>query len=184
MLKRYHILKEKLTDEVNKDIEESVFLALVKADEEELKITKDLTITAVNTVMSSRILASNVENAKKQVEEELRYTSIDNDMKKAAISLARSAIIQNVFYDSEKTEEQRAKAVESVEPVQILQGQVIVEENELVDREIYRQLELAGFLNTKQTIYPYLGLLLFIVLTFTVFYYFFYFSKTKGENQA
>ena len=59
---------------------------------------------------------------------------------------------------------------------------MIVEENQLVDREIYRQLELAGFLNTKQTIYPYLGLLLFIILTFIVFYYFFYFSKTKGEN--
>ena len=176
------LLKGKLTDEVNKEIEESVFLSLVSADEEELNITKDFTITALNTVMSSRILASNVENAKKQVEEELRYTSIDNNMKNAAISLARSAIIQNVFYDSQKTEEQRTKAVESVEPVQILQGQVIVEENQLVDREIYRQLELTGFLNTKQTIYPYLGLLLFIILTFIVFYYFFYFSKTKGEN--
>lgn len=180
---RVSILKEKLTDEVNKNIEEFVFLALVKADEEELKITKDLTITAVNTVMSSRISASQVENAKKQVEEELRLTSIDNDMKKATISLARSAIIQNVFYDSEKTEEQRAKAVENVEPTQIIQGQVIVQEDQLVDREIYRQLELAGFLSTKQTIYPYLGLLLFSVLTITVFYYFFYFSKTKEENQ-
>ncbi len=177
------ILKEKLTDEINNEIEDSVFLALVTADEEELKITKDLTITSVKTVMSSRISASNVENAKKQVEEELRYTSIDSEMKTAAISLARSSIIQNVFYDSEKTEEQRTKAVESVNPVQILQGQVIVEENQLVDREIYRQLELAGFLRTDKSIDPYLGLVLFILLTLTGFYQFFYLSKTKGENQ-
>ena len=61
------LLKGKLTDEVNKEIEESVFLSLVNADEEELNITKDFTITAVNTVMSSRILASNVENAKKKL---------------------------------------------------------------------------------------------------------------------
>ncbi len=177
------ILKEKLTDEINNEIEDSVFLALVTADEEELKITKDLTITSVKTVMSSRISASNVENAKKQVEEELRYTSIDSEMKTAAISLARSSIIQNVFYDSEKTEEQRTKAVESVDPVRILQGQVIVEENQLVDREIYRQLELAGFLRTDKSIDPYLGLFLFILLTLTGFYQFFYLSKTKGENQ-
>ncbi|AZV44434.1 HD family phosphohydrolase [Peribacillus asahii] len=177
------ILKEKLTDEVNKDIEESVFLALVQADEDELNITKDLTITAVNNVMSSRIAAGDVENAKKRAEEELRYTSISNDMKKAAISLARSAIIQNVFFDNEKTEEQRTKAVENVEPVRILQGQVIVKEEQLVDREIYRQLELAGFLNTEKTIYPYLGLLLFIVLTLIAFYYFFYSSASKKEQQ-
>jgi cyclic-di-AMP phosphodiesterase PgpH len=177
------ILQEKLTDEINKEIEASVFLALVTADEEELKITKDLTITAVKTVMSSRISASNVENAKKQVEEELRYTSIDSEMKTAAISLARSSIIQNVFYDREKTEEQRTKAVESVNPVQILQGQIIVEENQLVDRDIYRQLELAGFLRTDKSIDSYWGLSLFILLTLTGFYQFFYVSKTNGENQ-
>ncbi|MDQ7864120.1 hypothetical protein RCO48_32730 [Peribacillus frigoritolerans] len=55
-----------MTDEVNKNIEESVFLALVQADEDELKIAKDSTITAVNNVMSSRIAASDVENAKKK----------------------------------------------------------------------------------------------------------------------
>lgn len=173
------ILKEKLTEDVNKNIKQSVFLALVKADEEELSITKDLTVTSVNTVMSSRLLASDVENGKKQVEQELQYASLDPDLKEAAISLARSAIIQNVFFDSEKTEEQRTKAVENVEAIQILQGQVIVEEGQLVDRDIYRQLELAGFLRTNDTIYPYLGLALFIVLTFTIFYYFFQFPKRK-----
>ncbi|MFD6439211.1 hypothetical protein ACFWDG_05220, partial [Peribacillus sp. NPDC060186] len=128
------ILKEKLTDEVNRNIEESVFLALVQADEDELEIARDSTITAVNNVMSSRIAASDVENAKKKVVEELGYMSINSDMKKASNSLARTAIIQNVFFDKDKTEEQRRKAIESVEPIRILQGQIIVEENQLVDR--------------------------------------------------
>lgn len=177
------ILKEKLTDEVNKNIEESVFLALVQADEDELKIAKDSTITAVNNVMSSRIAASDVENAKKKVVEELGYMSISGDMKKASTSLARTAIIQNVFFDKDKTEEQRRKAVESVEPIRILQGQIIVEENQLVDRDVYRQLELAGFLSTESTIYPYIGLLLFIFLTFAAFYYYFYYSVSKKDNK-
>ncbi|MBR8645269.1 hypothetical protein KEH51_17025 [[Brevibacterium] frigoritolerans] len=112
---------------MNKNIEESVFLALVQADEDELKIAKDSTITAVNNVMSSRIAASDVENAKKKVVEELGYMSISGDMKKASTSLARTAIIQNVFFDKDKTEEQRRKAVESVELIRILQGQIIVE---------------------------------------------------------
>ncbi|MFJ7637249.1 HD family phosphohydrolase [Peribacillus sp. NPDC097225] len=177
------ILKEKLTDEVNKDIEESVFMALIQADEDELEIARDSTITAVNNVMSERISASDVENAKKKVVDELSYMSINSDMKKVSISLARSAIIQNVFFDKDKTEEQRRKAVESVESVRILQGQIIVEENQLVDRDVYRQLELAGFLSTESTIFPYVGLLLYIFLTFTAFYYFFYYSITKRDNK-
>ncbi|WP_110927343.1 HD family phosphohydrolase [Bacillus massiliglaciei] len=176
------ILKEQLTDEVNKDIEDSVFEALVQADEEDLKIAKDLTITAVNNVMSTRIASSDVENAKKRAEEELRYTSLDRSLKEASISLARSSIIQNVFFDKDKTEEQRQKAVESVEPVRILQGQIIVEEGQLVDREVYRQLTLAGFINGDWNVFPYIGLLLLVILLFSAVYYFFFKSKASSET--
>ena len=61
--------------------------------------------------------------------------------------------------------DQRRKAVETVEPVKILQGQIIVEEGQLVDREVYRQLELAGFLNNENTIYPFAGLFLFVFIS-------------------
>ena len=48
-----------------RNIEDSVFLALVQADEEELKIARGFDDHGCNNVMSSRISASNVENAKK-----------------------------------------------------------------------------------------------------------------------
>lgn len=178
------MLKEKLTDEVNKDIPESVFIALVKADEADLQISKDLTITAVNNVMSERISSTQVENAKKRAEEELKYSSLDNELKNASILLARNSIIQNVFFDKDQTEEQRTKAVESIDPVKILQGQIIVEEGQLIDREVYRQLELAGFMNNDKTIFPYLGLFLFITLTIGALYYYFYLSNHPDDRKV
>jgi cyclic-di-AMP phosphodiesterase PgpH len=175
------LLQGKLTEEVNKDIPDSVFTALVKADTDELSITKDLTITAINNVMNSKISASDVENAKKWAEEELKYTSINTEIKAAAITLARNAVIQNYFFDKDKTEEQRQKAVESVEPVKILQGQIIVEEDQLVDREIYRQLELVGLLNSDRTIFPLFGLLLFIAICLSGLYY--YIDQEKDSDE-
>ncbi|RFU65750.1 HD family phosphohydrolase [Peribacillus glennii] len=177
------MLREKLTDEVNKDIPESVFLALVKADESDLKISKDLTITAVNNVMNERIESGQVENAKKRAEEELIYASLDNELKNASIVIARNSIIQNVFFDKDKTEEQRRKAVESVDPVKILQGQIIVEEGQLIDREIFRQLELAGFMDNDKTVFPYLGLFLFLTLIFGAIYYYFYLGDHPEERK-
>ncbi|RFU61331.1 HD family phosphohydrolase [Bacillus sp. V59.32b] len=178
------MLKEKLTDEVNNDIPESVFPALVKAKENNLRISKDLTITAVNNVMTERITAADVENAKKQAEEELKYTSLENELKNASIALARYAIIQNVFFDKDQTEEQRTKAVESVEPAKILQGQIIVEEGQLIDREVYRQLELAGFLDNDNTVVPFLGLFLFITLIMSALFYYFYLSHNSDERKV
>lgn len=129
-------LKGKLTTTVTKDLSDQVFTALVQASNSELSIAKDLTVTAINHVMSQKISADDVENAKKRVEEELKYSTLNDPLKQAAIELGRYAIIQNEFYDPQATEELRRQAAEAVEPVKILQGQVIVEEGELINREI------------------------------------------------
>ncbi len=137
-------LKEKLTENVTKELSDSVFLALLQSSKDELSIAEDLTVTAINNVMSSRISADNVENAKKRLEEELKYTSLNSSLKSASIELGRYAVIQNEFYDPNATEELQQQAMEGVEPVKILQGQILVEEGQLISRDIYRQLELAG----------------------------------------
>lgn len=166
-------LKSKLTDDVNKELSSFAYRALLTAREDELQTAKDVTLTTVNHVMSSKISANEVENAKKRAEEELKITSLNSDLKRAAIELARFAIMQNYFFDPEKTEEQRQKAAESVEPVKILQGQIIVEQGQLVDREIYRQLKLTGLLDTENSVQPFVGLALFIALTMGAMYYYF-----------
>ena len=50
------------------------------------------------------------------------------------------AIIPNYVYDPDKTEQKRQEAADSVQQVQIKQGQILVEENQLIDREVYRLL--------------------------------------------
>ena len=55
----------------------------------------------------------------------------------------------------------QAKA--AVEPTRILQGQVIVREGQMIDREIYRQLELTGLLTNQSSVKPIAGLALFVL---------------------
>ena len=131
--------------------------------------------------MNSRIPAHDVENAKKRVEEELKYTSLDTSLKNAATQLGRYAVIQNEFYDPEATEEMRKKTVENVEPVKILQGQIIVEEGQLTSRDIYRQLGLVGVLDNERFIQPFVGLALLIFLLLASLYYYFYNLDEKKE---
>ncbi|RFU71688.1 HDIG domain-containing protein [Peribacillus saganii] len=179
--KKVELLKGKLTDEVNNELPSHIFTALVEAAEADLQIAKDVTVTVVNNVMSTRIPADEVENAKKRAEEELRFSSLKGELKAASIALARNVIIQNVFFDREKTEEQRQEALESVEPVKILQGQIIVVEGQLVDREIYRKLELTGVLEGDKTIQPFVGLAIIIILTVAALYYFFNTAEESND---
>ncbi len=175
------MVKEKLTEDVTREVSDDVFLALLQAKDGELTIAKDLTVTAINKIMNSEIPAEQVENAKKRVEEELRFTSLRSELKQAAIELGRYAIYQNQFYDPVATEELRQQTVESVEPVKILQGQIIVEENQLISRDIYRQLELVGLLDSVNSIQPFVGLFLIIVIALSALYYYFHELNAQSE---
>jgi putative nucleotidyltransferase with HDIG domain len=170
-------LKGKLTDKVVKDLSDQDFLALVQADRSELSTAKDITVTAINNVMADRISANDIENAKKRIEDELNNSILSGGLKKASIDLGRYAIVQNEVYDSNATKELRRQAAESVEPVKILQGQIIVEEGELVSSEIYRQLKLVGLLNNSSSFNPFLGLAFLIIIILAAFYH--YFSELK-----
>ncbi|MED3563747.1 HD family phosphohydrolase [Bacillus xiapuensis] len=176
-------LKDNLTENVTKDLPDFVFTALVQADKNELAITKDLTVTAINNVMSKRISTNDVENAKKRVEEELKYTTLNDDLKNAAIELGRYAVVQNEFYDPVATEDLRKQAAENVEPVKILQGQIIVEEGALINQEIYRQLKLVGLLDNEKSYKPFLGLLFLITIFFFGVNYYFYQTKVQPERR-
>lgn len=177
------MLKGKLTDRVIKDLSERVFTALVQARNDELSIAKDLTVTAINNVMNKRISADDVENAKKGLEEELKFTTLNGDLKNAAIELGRYAVIQNEFYDPDATEELRKLAAESVEPVKILQGQIIIEEGKLIRKEEFRQLELVGLLDNKQSYKPFIGLLILITIILSSVYFYFYQMKEQPEKR-
>jgi cyclic-di-AMP phosphodiesterase PgpH len=177
------MLKSKLTDRVIKDLSNRVFTALVQASNDELSIAKDLTVTAINNVMNKRISADDVENAKKSLEEELKFTTLNADLKNAAIELGRYAVIQNEFYDPEATEELRKQTAESVEPVKVLQGQIIIEEGKLIRQEEYRQLELVGLLDNKQSYKPFIGLTILITIILSSIYVYFYQMKEQPEKR-
>jgi putative nucleotidyltransferase with HDIG domain len=176
-------LKSMIPESVEKELSDQDTSALVQADKSELSIAKDLTITAINNVMSKRISAEDVENAKKGIDEGLKYSTLNSELKRAAIDLGRIAVIQNEFYDSAATKEFRKQAEESVEPVKILQGQIIVEEGELVSRETLRQLKLAGLLDNTNTFKPFIGLALFVIIFITAIYYYFYQMNASIEKK-
>ncbi|HAQ08696.1 MAG TPA: hypothetical protein DCR24_14745, partial [Bacillus bacterium] len=166
-------LKGKLTENETKNLSDQVFVTLLQAPEEELVIAKDLTVTAINNVMKSSIPADEVENAKKRVEEELKYTSLNSGLRSAVIEMGRYGVVQNEFYDPVETEAKRQQAIDGVEPVRILEGQILVDEGQLISRDIYKQLKLVGLLESENSYKPFIGLGMIVSLILFALYFIF-----------
>jgi cyclic-di-AMP phosphodiesterase PgpH len=182
---KLELLKGKLTNEVTNGIMDRSLKSLIPYSEDQLEIAKDITVTAIHTVMNGKIPSDEVENAKKRVEDILKVNDgLTSDLKSASIDLGRFAIIQNEFYDPTATEDMRQQAVDSVEPIRVLQGQVLVEEGQLISREIHRQLELVGLLDSDNSIQPFIGLgiIILAILSLLYFYTFKRTSKVKEKN--
>ena len=177
------LLKEKLTEEVNKNLSDDIYRKLLQASASDLLIAEDVTITAINKIMGSRIPNDGVENARMRVQDEIEYSSLNSNIKPAAIELGRFAVTANYFYDKSATVEKQEEARESVEPVKILQGQILVEKGELVDQEVYHNLKIAGLLNTETSFFPFIGLGMLILLVFGFIYYFYRVFEEKNENK-
>ena len=177
------MLKTKLTESETKSLSDEVFIALLQAPKEELLVAKDLTVTAINNTMKHSVPADEVENAKLNVEEELKYTSLSSGLKRAAIELGRYAVVQNEFYDPEATEDQRQQAMDSVEPVRILEGQILVDEGQLISRDVYKKLRLVGLLESENSYKPFIGLAMLVALILFSLYVIFNEMENADKKQ-
>ncbi|MEM5598676.1 hypothetical protein AAHB53_24520 [Niallia circulans] len=63
---KLELLKGKLTNEVTNEIMDRSLKSLIPYSEDQLEIAKDITVTAIHTVMNGKIPSDEVENAKKE----------------------------------------------------------------------------------------------------------------------
>ena len=138
---------------------------LLLADSASLTSLRDSITTSIRDIMSKPIRSDQVATAKNEIEKRIRSNSaISGNILPTAVLIARYGINENEKLNEELTQARITQARESIEPTRILQGQLIVQEGQIVDREVYRQLKLLGMLTNQSSLKPVLGLILFITL--------------------
>ena len=168
-------LKENLsvleTDGEGLRFSDNALASLLKLEEKQLNALQNVLTTNVKNVMSEPIRSDQVPKAKNDIEKRLRGNiTIPEDVLSTAILIGRYSIVENEVFNKEQTEARIEQAKSSVEPTRILQGQVIVQEGQIIDKEVLRQLELVGMLTNQSSLKPIFGLLLFISLCMWLFY--------------
>ncbi|MET3574734.1 HD family phosphohydrolase [Bhargavaea ullalensis] len=172
--KQLVILKDKLSHlgdkEASFSLDDDMLNGLIKADKKDLEAARDAVSAIVKRAMEQPVRENELAEAKAETERLIGKAPIPGSLADAAAAIGRESIIANDTPDEVKTEERISQAKASVEPTRILQGQVIVQEGQIIDREVYRQLELAGLLNEQSSSRPAAGLALFTGLIFWFIY--------------
>ena len=158
--------------------------SLLKENNVNLSIAKSFIINEVESTLKSPVRTEDLSRVKNELEAKIRqYTAIDESIIPVITVIGRGAIVETEVLDEEKTKEKIVQAREEVEPTRILQGQIIVQEGELIDREVYRQLELLGLLKSHSSTKPIIGLAILITLQMAFLFVLFERAKLSIEKK-
>ncbi|STX10054.1 Predicted HD superfamily hydrolase [Kurthia zopfii] len=164
------------------DVNKADLRILLNQDTAELKMMQDEITKAITDQMSVPIRDDRLVEAKASIERSIRYSSVfPESVKGIGIRIARSALVVNETKDIKATKERMELASANIDPTRILQGQIIVQEGQVIDREIYRQLEMTGLLSDKVSNKPMIGLAILILLQMIFFYAIFTSNKEKSN---
>lgn len=153
------------TSENGLRLTDDMLRSLLSLPDEELITVQEEVEEIVETILESPVREENVNSKRNEAEQLIRTNeNIPASVLQAAITIGRFGISANETVDQTLTEAQLEQARESVEPTKILQGQVLVQEGQVIDREIYRQLELVGMTENQSDLKPVLGLFLFVAI--------------------
>jgi cyclic-di-AMP phosphodiesterase PgpH len=182
-------LKERLTSNVKKNVTDAlndkVLTTLLSATDEELQRVNTVVTTQVKYIMNNKVYDDQLDEAKLSLEQRIATFNFTGDLLTAAVRLGNLAIEPTEIYDNQKTEELKKEAEANVQPVKIIEGEVIVKSDQIITPDIYRQLELLGIISNDISLKPLIGLGIFIIVLMSSLYYFFYswdISEEKKQN--
>lgn len=161
----------------------------VNLSDEEIKILIDLNgaqikllqqnlVSIMNRVLDFDIREDNQEDTKKAqdaIAVDFNSSNLSKSLRDLGIRIGTLMIKPNFFYDEEKTNELKAEAAKSVQPIVIKKGQIVVKEGEpITDREIVI-LEDLGLLDNDDNKYIYIAI--FVLVLLVLFLQWFYIYK-------
>ena len=164
-------LKEALSSEITDKVDDIIFMQLIQLDKEEREQGKKSFLTTIDNILNDGVRVENIESAKDELRNTIQLSTVSDEMKEALYGLIDFSIVENSFYDVEKTMEARRTAASKIEPVVIQSGDIIVREGQIITNELYEDLNLVGLLNEERSIYPGIGLAIFTLLITSVIGY-------------
>ncbi|MCP8616899.1 HD family phosphohydrolase [Salirhabdus salicampi] len=162
--------KQMLSMELMNEINDENLLAILQLSEEERERGKGYLLDEVPVFLEQGIRTEELHQKRKAFKDNIRFTDLSERTKDVIANIHHLFIVENTFFDAEKTSDERKKAARNVEPVMIRAGDVIVEKNDVITNEIYEDLVLVGLIKDEFTFLPYVGLALLAMLLAAIFF--------------
>ena len=164
--------RDNLRNVIPYDFPDMFYEKLAALDADQLTEMRLVNRDIVRDILSNGVRPHELERKRDEVEQALVSSSLNSDGRYIVSLLARNSIVANELYDRARTEALQEAARESVEPISIKKGEVIVSAGDVITTEQYRKLKEMGLLKSTTDLWIFVGLGLLIVVLLGMLYAF------------
>ena len=165
-------------------IPDSVIIQLLSVSSDKLDAYESALENAIKEQMAKSITESNLQQAQEAAKKSLFNGGFTDNEREMLGQLLTNSIVVNNVVDKDATNSAKENAKQSVSPVRILQGQVIIQEGHIITQEDLRLLELLGIDGNSSNyhqLYSYLLFLGILMISLLAFTFRFKLSASKKE---
>ncbi|SHG69916.1 HD family phosphohydrolase [Virgibacillus chiguensis] len=157
-------LKQILSEEIQKGVSDDSLSQLIQVPKEEREKGEKFFLEILSKTLNNGVRTENTQSAISNMQQEIKYSDLDADMREVLTRLSEFAVVENSFFDVDKTSTARKEAASNVEPVVIRAGEIIVREGQTITNEVYKKLDLVGVLDKERNFFPGIGLAILVLL--------------------
>jgi len=168
---------EQLKKETQINLSEDELRVLVSLDKAQLKVLQENLNNIMGKVLDLDIRKDNQEDLKKAQDAISVYfnsSKLSRSLRDLGIRIGTLEIKPNFFYDEEKTNELKADAKKSVQPITIKKGQIIVKEGEPVTERDLIILRDLGLLDNNDNKFTYISVAVLVLLSLFLQWFYLY----------
>ncbi|MCY6371815.1 HD family phosphohydrolase [Clostridium ganghwense] len=155
---------------------------LVSLNKEQLALLKKNVVDIMEKVLDYDIREDSEEDIKKAqdtIDVKFNAAKLPKTLRELGKSIGYSEVKPNFFYDEEKTNQLKAEARKTVQPIMIKKGQTVIKEGEPVTARDLIILKDLGLLDNEDNKYIYIAII--VLVLFILFIQWFYLYKYYRE---
>ncbi len=154
-----------LRDEVDLEVDkQSIETLLTVSDETFVAMEQAATTLAVSILRNNRITDQNLDDVVDSMYRQVEEFQLPEGAKEAVAVIVEEVIGPNLIIDQEKLESIKQEAAQSVAPVMVLQGEIVVRKGDVVTREKLQILKDLGLQSRTRNYWRMFGMTLVVLL--------------------
>lgn len=143
---------------------EEFYEAVVQLNATDLTKVGTESLKLLDEQMAKRIRQSDLAEYKQQAVDKIQNLGLSEESSQAIRYLLEEGVVINDSLNQKRTDELKEQASDSVQPVMIYQGEVIVREGSQIDANAINKLKMLGLTSSSTSVFPLIAMVLATIL--------------------